>query len=165
MFCLEVKIMARKHYRAKSGKMMVDLSDFDALMVRLQTAKYETVHHLEMWANMWGKMYKDSYMSKIEYATGFKRSKKYNASTPFYEVEFANNNGIVSIHIGHMSFLAKFLEVGTQAHEIAPRIRGKTQIRNISGIKGSKALSNTYKERKAEMMKDLEREINELLKY
>lgn len=158
--------MPSKHrYKSKSGKIVMDMSDYDGLIHRLQTARDEVVHKLAQWSNDWGKMYKTEYSQKISYATGFKRSHKYGSSTPFYEVEFSTDaKGLVSIHVGHMSFIAKFLEVGTQAHMIAPKIRGKQQVRMVSGIKGSKALSNAYKENKRRMADELERNLNDLLK-
>ncbi len=143
----------------------MDLSDYDGFIYRLQNARDEVVHHLQQWSNEWGRMYKTAYSEKISYATGFKRSHKYGGSTPFYEVELvADSKGLVSIHIGHMAFIAKFLEVGTQAHMIAPKIRGKQQVRMVGGIKGSKALSNAYKENKRRMMSEMETKLNNLLK-
>ena len=149
--------MAKKTFRLD----MTQLADFVKALNespdKVRTRLYEI-------SQKWGEKTRMAYASKIPYALGFNKRGHNNRKT-FFSVEASNDNDKLTISVGHESFIARFLEVGTKAHEIPHRSRGskKIVVSNVSGIKGSKALSNAYKEQYDSLGKTIETEINKIL--
>lgn len=147
-----------------SGKMAVDLSDIDGLIYRLQNAKEETMHELLKMSKEWGADVEGVYKSGISYANGFKSHPSHRNKGTFFDVEFSKDSeNNIRIVVGHASFIARFLEVGTTAHVVTPTIRGTKRAIEVSGITGSKALSKAFTSERQELGRMLETTVNRLL--
>lgn len=156
--------MARRNSR-KNGKIWLDLNQIDNFAYALRKNKETVAQKLREVCDRWGTMTKSDYENRISYAGGF-GSRGQRGKRAFYSVEIARSveNGI-HVSVGHESFIAKFLEVGTQPHEIIHKDRnGKNPVvATVSGIKGSKALSKAYTEKRKILSQMIESEINKLI--
>lgn len=159
--------MARhyRHKKATNGIFKMDLAAMNEFLYVLQQAPDKVRSGLAEVADKWGEMTRDSYRSKIQYAMGFKSKPKHAGKTPFYEVEWKNDNGL-KINVGHQSFIAKFLEVGTKDHSIPHYTRNKNvrTVAFVRGITGSKALAKAFRERNDALGKLVADKINDILK-
>lgn len=149
--------MAKKTFRLD----MTQLEDFVKALSespdKVRTRLYEI-------SQKWGEKTRQSYAGRISYASGFNK-RGHSGKKTFFSVEASSDNNKLTISVGHESFIARFLEVGTKAHEIPHKSRGgkKIVVSNVKGIKGSKALSKAYKEEYDSLGKTIESEINKLL--
>lgn len=117
-------------------------------------------------AEKWGNETEQTYRDKITYAMGFKSKPDHRNKKTYYDVEIVTSDRL-DIRVGHNSFLAKFLEVGTKDHEIKHAKRGQTYPRDVTahvrGIKGSKALAKAFKEKHNLLVSEIQKSLSEIL--
>ena len=75
-----------------------------------------------------------------------------------------NSGNSLYVAVGHNSYIARFLEVGTKVHLIPHRKGSKYYVVNVKGIRGTKALGKVWNKRKREITLRISKEINDLLK-
>lgn len=152
--------MAKK----KSGVFRLDMIQLEGFVKALNESPDKIRTRLYEISQKWGEKTRRAYSRRISYAMGFNKPSHSNKRT-FFSVEAENNNGKLTISVGHESFIARFLEVGTKAHVISHKSRDGKKIveSNVKGIKGSKALANAYREEYDSLGKRIETEVNKIL--
>lgn len=112
-----------------------------------------------------GQVVEDDYRTKISYALGFKSKEAHANKKTYYEVEVTNGDTF-NLRVGHASFIAKFLEVGTRDHYIRHLTRGKNPSiaeAHVRGIRGSKALAKAFKQKYDGVVSEIQKSISEIL--
>ena len=88
---------------------------------------------------------------------------KLQNKTSYYTVEPSNEGNGLYVAVGHASFIAKFLEVGTRPHQIIHKKNGKPILSEVKGIKGNKALGKAWNKKHKEIADRIAQEINNIL--
>ena len=82
----------------------------------------------------------------------------------FHEVRNEKSGNTLRVSVGHNSYIARFLEVGTKAHLIPHKKGSKSYVVRVKGIKGTKALGTVWNKRKKEITLRISEVVNDLLK-
>lgn len=140
-------------------KFKIDLNKIENFAYALQTASLEIKPRLEAALKKWASETKADYDSKSGHA-------RLLGKDSFYQVEEAYSVNGLHVSVGHESFVAKFLEVGTKPHEIVRKSRnGKSYVSaKVSGIKGNRPLSKVFNRRRKEIPNIIHEEIEKILK-
>lgn len=139
-------------------KMSLDLSEIEGLIYVMQRAPEKIHHSVRNIANEWAEKTKSEYDVTTGYSLGFKKCK----GPSFSRIDFSDDGKDMRIAVGHKAFIARFLEVGTKAHQI-PKRSGQGYFEHPS-VKGTKALSKVIKNRKNDLIRKLENTISEAFK-
>lgn len=117
-------------------KMKIDLNQIDNFAYALQTMKAEVAQRVREVAEKWAAGTKSRYDSVSGHAT-------IKGKKSFYRVE--EKRKALYVAVGHESYIARFLEVGTKSHEILHRQGNGISLARVRGIKGNKALAKAIK--------------------
>lgn len=136
---------------ARGKRSSINLNRFQNFAYALQRAPEKMRNDLREAMDRWAAATQGDYDSAVSYGTGFARVK----GRSFHKVEDAEKNKGMYVSVGHEAYIARFLEVGTKAHDIPHQRNGRYWIAHVSGIKGSKALSNVWDKRRKEIPKTI----------
>lgn len=138
-------------------KMKIDLNQIDNFAYALQTMKAEVTQRVREVAEKWAAGTKSRYDSISGHVEIQGRRSFWSVNKSVYQEQ-----GLY-VSVGHANYIARFLEVGTKAHEIVHR-QGKGYVRAIvRGIKGNKALSKAFTARRETLALEIEAAINKML--
>lgn len=139
-----------------SRKVKLDLNNIKDFAYALQKSKGTVEQRLRAVMDKWAAETQGKYDSLTPY-------NKIQNKTSFYTVEAARSGNGLYVSVGHASFIAKFLEVGTRSHKIIHRQNDKPVVAEVSGIKGNKALGKAWNQKHKEIADRIADEINKIL--
>lgn len=137
-------------------KIKIDLNEIEGIAFALGSAKDKVTETVKRVASEWGKDTQINYDNRSGHAV-------INGQKSFSEVTELRSNGL-RVSVGHESFIARFLEVGTKNHPIPHRQGKGWAVANVKGIKGNKALSKAVSANKGKIIEVVEHAINDVLK-
>lgn len=138
----------------------IDLSKIDGFVYALYRTPDKLRERLQSAMEAWAAATWSDYDTATGYGSGFSRA---GGRQSFYKVETQEKGSGLHVAVGHASYIARFLEVGTKAHDIAHRQGKGWAVAHVSGIKGSKALSKVFNKRRQEISGIVEREVSTVL--
>ena len=125
----------------------INLNKINGFIYALQVAPEKVKSNIKLAVDEWARDTKSAYDSAISYTSGFSKA----PGRSFAVVERAKKFDGLYVSVGHEAYIARFLEVGTKAHDI-PHKNGQTPfVVHVSGIKGSKALSKAWNRNRSEL--------------
>lgn len=138
----------------------INLSRINNFIYALQVAPDKVRNNIKAAVDMWAKNTKAAYDSSISYAGGFSKI----PGKSFEKVETAKKFHGLYVSVGHEAYIARFLEVGTKAHDI-PHKKNKIPFTiHVSGIKGNKALSKAWNRNTSELKDAINKAVIESIK-
>ncbi|MCQ2363184.1 MAG: hypothetical protein MJ041_02515 [Acidaminococcaceae bacterium] len=138
-------------------KMKIDLNQIDNFAYALQTMKAEVLQRVRMVAEKWAEGTKSKYDSISGHVEIQGRRSFWSVNKSTYQEQ-----GLY-VSVGHANYIARFLEVGTKAHEIVHRQGRGYAVAKVRGIKGNKALSKAFAGRREALALEIEAAINKML--
>ena len=139
--------MARK--RRKAG---IDLNKINNFTYAFLRAPEKIQNGLREAMDRWSASVQGEYDSATSYGKGFQKAK----GASFHKVENAEKSKGLHVSVGHEAYIARFLEVGTKAHDIPHKRGSRYWTVHVSGIRGSRALSGIWDKRKKEIPQAIE---------
>ncbi len=140
-------------------KTQIDLTKIDGFVYALQKAPDKLRERLQSAMEAWAAATKSDYDTATGYGSGFSRA---GGKQSFSKVEKQSKESL-RVSVGHASYIARFLEVGTKAHDIAHKQGKGWAVAHVMGIRGSKALSKAWNKRQQEITAIVEREVNAVI--
>lgn len=145
---------------ARGKRANIDLNKIKRFTYTLQLAPEKLRNELTITMQKWAADTKAAYDSKTGYPNGFQHIK----GKSFYTVQEATSFNGIYVSVGHEAYIARFLEVGTKAHAIPHRKSKPPYVVHVSGIKGSKALSDAWNSRKKNAIESIEKAVTSVIK-
>jgi len=136
-------------------KIKIDLNEIEGIAFALGSAKDKVTETVKRVASEWGKDTQINYDNRSGHAV-------INGQKSFSEVTELRSNGL-RVSVGHESFIARFLEVGTKNHPIPHRQGKGWAVANVKGIKGNKALSKAVSVNKKLLVEQLQKAVEETI--
>ena len=143
---------------ARKNIIKIDISQVINFRKNIQNCSSLVQGRLASAMERWASETKNDYDVRTGYGSGLKGNKS------FYIVEASKKTDGLYVAVGHESFIARFLEVGTKAHTIRHIHGTKIVVANVKGIKGSKALGKAFNARRKKIADLIQKEINDILK-
>lgn len=147
--------MARKRSKAN-----INLNKMQGFIYAFQRAPDKVREGLRGAMDKWAASTQGDYDSATGYGGGFANAK----GSSFKKVEDTKKGKGLYVAVGHEAYIARFLEVGTKAHDVPHKRGGKAWVIRVSGIKGSKALSKVWDRRSKEIPEAIEKVISDAIK-
>ena len=136
--------------------MKINLNKINNFAYALQNSRGTVNQRLEAVMDKWAAETMGEYNSLTPY-------NKLQNKTSYYTVESSRDGNGLYVAVGHASFIAKFLEVGTKPHRIVHKKNGKPVLAEVKGIKGNKALGKAWNKKHKEISDRIAEEINNIL--
>ena len=147
--------MARKRNKAN-----INLNKVHDFVYAFQRAPEKVRDGLREAMDKWAATTQGDYDSATGYGSGFANTK----GSSFKKVEDTKKGKGLYVSVGHEAYIARFLEVGTKAHDIPHKRNGKAWVVRVSGIKGSKALAKVWNSHSKEIPAAIEKVIQDVIK-
>lgn len=139
----------------KRSKAYINLNKMQNFVYAFQRAPYKVREGLRSAMDKWAASAQGEYDSATGYGSGFANVK----GSSFAKVEDTKKGKGLYVTVGHEAYIARFLEVGTKAHDVPHKRGSKAWVIRVSGIKGSKALSKVWDKRRKEIPEAIEKVI------
>ena len=136
----------------------INLSKINNLHFAMQQFPDVARGRLQAVMEQWARDTQKDYDDLAGYGSGL------HGKQSFYEVRSEKSGNSLYVAVGHQSYIARFLEVGTKAHLIPHKKGNASYVVRVKGIKGTKALGKVWNKRKREITLRISKEINEILK-
>ena len=136
----------------------INLSEIENFHFAMQQASELTKERLQIVMEQWARSAQKEYDSLSGYGSSLK------GKSSFYEIKSVNSGNGLYVAVGHKSYIARFLEVGTKAHSIPHKKGTKFYVVKVKDIKGTKALGRVWNKRRKEIKVALRNEVKNILK-
>lgn len=134
-----------------------DITEVNDLLEKWKNAPTEIKNRAGTICRTWASKTKRDYRSSINYGDGLRRAPASANGKAYSKVTIKDNS--LRVEVGHESFIAKFVEVGTRPH----RIQTNRATIQHPGISGTHALQIAWNKNFASLTSQLQNILNTTL--